>query len=60
LLGGSARRLGDLVAQNGAAAWSPDGQQVVYARDGELRIARSDGTPVRKLATLAGEPYFVR
>ena len=60
LLGGSARRLGDLVAQNGTAAWSPDGQRVVYARDGELRIARSDGTEVRKLATLAGEPYFVR
>ena len=60
VLGGSARRLGDLVAQRAAAAWSPDGQQLVYARGNELHIARSDGTEVRKLATLAGEPFFVR
>ena len=60
LLGGSARRLGDLVAQHGWGAWSPDGQQLVYARDKELHIARSDGTEVRKLATVAGQPYFVR
>src|ERR1035438_4890466 len=60
LLGGPARRLGDLAAQPAAAAWSPDGQQVVYARHAELHIARNDGTEVRKLATLAGAPYFVR
>jgi eukaryotic-like serine/threonine-protein kinase len=60
LLGGPARRLGDLVAQHAAAAWSPDGQQVAYARHGELHIARSDGTEVRKVAKLAGEPYFLR
>jgi serine/threonine protein kinase/Tol biopolymer transport system component len=60
LLGGSARRLGDLVAQGGAAAWSPDGQQVVYARNGELHIARSDGTEVRKLATIPVTPSWVR
>ena len=60
LLGGSARRLGDLLARRGSAAWSPDGQQVAYARDGELHIARSDGTEVRKLATIVGEPYAMR
>jgi len=60
LLGGSARRLGDLVAQNGAAVWSPDGQQVAYARDGALHIASSDGTEVRKLATFAGTPFWLR
>ena len=60
LLGGSARRLGGLVAQIGAAAWSPDGQQVVYAKDGELHIGRSDGTEVRKLATFSGAPFWVR
>jgi Tol biopolymer transport system component len=60
LLGGSARRLGDLVAQGGAAAWSPDGQQVVYARNGELHIARGDGSEVRKLATFAGTPFWLR
>jgi eukaryotic-like serine/threonine-protein kinase len=60
LLGDPARRLGDLLALNGAGAWSPDGQQLVYAKDKELHIARSDGTEVRKLVTVAGEPYFVR
>ncbi len=60
LLGGSAHRLGDLVARNGAAAWSPDCQHVVYARDGVLQVASRDGTGVRKLATIAGSPYWVR
>ncbi len=43
-----------------AAAWSPDGQQLVYTQDVELHLARSDGTEVRKLATFAGHPFFVR
>jgi Tol biopolymer transport system component/predicted Ser/Thr protein kinase len=83
LVGGSPRRLGDLIAthrdwlnsgtgfptprrygewpeQQSAAAWSPDGQQLVYARDMELHLARSDGTEIRKLATFAGYPFFVR
>ena len=60
LLGNPARRLGELAAQYGAAAWSPDGRQVVYARHGELHLARSDGTEIRKLAKLAGVPYLVR
>jgi Tol biopolymer transport system component len=59
LLGGSARRLGDLLA-SGWAAWSPDGKQIVYVRGRELHTARSDGTAVRKLATLDGDPSFVR
>ena len=60
LLGGSARRLGDLLARRGSAAWSPDGQQVAYARDKDVCVARNDGTEVRKLVTVAGEPYWVR
>ena len=60
LLGGSARRLGNLLVQLQGSAWSPDGQQLVYTRDGELHIARSDGTELRKLATLPGVPYWVR
>ncbi len=60
LLGGSARRLGDLAAENAVAAWSPDGQQVVYARDQELHIAHSDGREVRKLAAYPGTPLAVR
>jgi Tol biopolymer transport system component len=59
LLGGAARRLGDLATLE-EAAWSPDGQQLVYPRDKELLIARSDGWEVRKLATLAGYPRFAR
>jgi len=51
LLGGAPRRLGDLIASS--AAWSPDGQQLAYSRDREVHIARSDGTGVRKIATLA-------
>jgi Tol biopolymer transport system component len=43
-----------------AAAWSPDGQQLVYARENELHLARNDGTEIRKLATVAGYPFFVR
>jgi serine/threonine protein kinase len=57
LMGGSARRLGSLAAQDGAAAWSPDGRQVVYAKDQELHIATNDGTEVRKLATFSGVIY---
>jgi serine/threonine protein kinase/Tol biopolymer transport system component len=60
LIGGAARRLGDLMAHNAAAAWSPDGQEVVYARDQELHIARIDGTEVRKLVTFSGMPLWLR
>src|SRR5260370_37195883 len=59
LVGGSPRRLGNLVSQLGGAAWSPDGQQIGYARDRELHLARSDGTEIRKLATV-GLLNFVR
>jgi len=54
------RRRGSSYVHESAAAWSPDGQQLVYARGRELHLARSDGTEVRKLATFAGQPFFVR
>jgi Tol biopolymer transport system component len=54
------RRYGEWPEQQSAAVWSPDGQQLVYARDMELHLARSDGTEVRKLAAFAGYPFFVR
>ena len=59
-LGGAPERLSGLLARQGSASWSPDGQQVVYALGHELHIARSDGTGDRKLATLAGNPYWAR
>jgi serine/threonine protein kinase len=47
LLGGSPRRVGDLVIQNAAAAWSPDGQQLVLRerRGAAHRTQRRDGNP---------------
>jgi eukaryotic-like serine/threonine-protein kinase len=50
VLGGSARRLGDAVAH--VAAWSPDGKQLAYARDGEVFFADADGSNARKIATM--------
>ena len=61
LLGGEQpRRVGNLIAHNLAAAWSPDGQQLIYAVDKELHIARSDGTEIRKLATAPSFPKCLR
>jgi Tol biopolymer transport system component/DNA-binding winged helix-turn-helix (wHTH) protein len=54
--GGLPRRLGDIVASD--AAWSPDGQKIVYAK-GDLYLAKSDGTESRKLATVAGAPEWL-
>jgi eukaryotic-like serine/threonine-protein kinase len=60
VLGGSPTRLGDLVV--GDAAWSPDGQQLVYCKEKEkeLGVARSDGTGPHTLLTLTGIPSFPR
>jgi Tol biopolymer transport system component/predicted Ser/Thr protein kinase len=49
---GLPRRVGDIVAHD--AGWSPDGQQIVYARGVELFIANRDGTQSRHLVTLPG------
>jgi Tol biopolymer transport system component len=54
------RRAGYFDEHQSAVAWSPDGQQLVYARESELHLARSDGSEVRKLATVDGYPFFVR
>jgi serine/threonine protein kinase/Tol biopolymer transport system component len=54
------RRLGIPVLHQSAATWSPDGQRLVYARGNELHLAGSDGTELRKLASVAGTPFFVR
>jgi serine/threonine protein kinase/Tol biopolymer transport system component len=47
VLGGSPRKLGDADGQ--AAAWSPDGQRIVYADGPDLFLANSDGSEPHKL-----------
>jgi eukaryotic-like serine/threonine-protein kinase len=49
VLGGSPRRLGEATGQ--AAAWSPDGQRVVYAEGNDLFLANSDGSELHKLVS---------
>ncbi len=58
ILGGSPRRLGNLVVDNASAVWSPDGKQLVFARDEGLHLANSDGTGARRLAAVAGQPIY--
>lgn len=60
VVGGSPRRLGDLIA--GDAAWSPDATEFVYTKEKEkeIGIAQSDGTGARKLLTVDGIPSFPR
>ena len=65
-LGGSPRRLGNLLCShldglNGpCAGWSPDGEQIVYVLNNQVRLAQSDGTDVRTLATFDGTPFWPR
>ena len=49
VLGGSPRRVGEAVGQ--AAAWSPDGQKIVYADGHDLFLANSDGGEPHKLVS---------
>jgi Tol biopolymer transport system component len=52
ILGGSPHRVGNLVASQ--AAWSPDGQRIAYAQEGDLFVAQNDGSGARKLASVRG------
>jgi Tol biopolymer transport system component len=53
VLGGSPRKLGDIVAET--AASSPDGKRLAYTNLGDLFVARSDGTGSRKLLSVKGD-----
>lgn len=53
VLGGSPRRLGDIVAET--AAWSPDSKRLAYSVLGELFLANADGTDARKLISVKGD-----
>ena len=55
---GAPRPLANLVAQG--AAWSPDGQQIVFAEGPEIFLTHSDGTNARKLTTVEGSAYWIR
>jgi eukaryotic-like serine/threonine-protein kinase len=50
ILGGSPRRLGNLVGNGGS--WSPDGKQLAYSDTSNLFVANPDGTEPRKLVAL--------
>ena len=53
ILGGSLRRIGDIVAET--ATWSPNGKMLAYTDLGDLFVAKSDGTESRKLLAVKGD-----
>lgn len=58
VLGGQARRIGDLIAFD--ATWSPDGASIYYSVRHDIWVANSDGSHARKLLTATGVPYWIR
>jgi Tol biopolymer transport system component len=54
-LGGSPRRLGDIIGRDGA--WSPNGEKLLYTNENDIFLANRDGTESRKLASMPGQPY---
>jgi Protein kinase domain/Dipeptidyl peptidase IV (DPP IV) N-terminal region len=56
VLGGSPRRLGEAAGQ--AAAWSPDGQRIVYGEGYDLFLAKSDGSEPHKLVSAPDRAYY--
>jgi len=58
VLGGSPRRLGDVFAH--AGAWSPDGQEIVYANAADLYLAKANGAEAHNLVTAGGAPTQIR
>ena len=55
---GLPRRVGDILAHD--ASWSPNGEQIVYARGNELFLAKPDGSESRRLVTLTGPASWPR
>jgi len=53
VLGGSPRRLGDIIAET--ASWSPDSKRLAYSVLGDLFLANSDGTDAHKLISVKGD-----
>ena len=57
-VGGSPRRVGDVLAR--AGAWSRDGSRIVFARGSALFQVNSDGTGSRKLLDVPGVVGTIR
>ena len=57
-LTGSRHRLGSIVCSG--ASWSPDGQTIVFAKDSNLSLARSDGSGAHTILTVNGTPSWIR
>ena len=55
---GSPRRVGEIVAH--AAAWTPDGQHILYANGSHLYLCNPDGTESRQFAEAKGIPFDLR
>jgi len=55
---GLPRRVGDILAND--ASWSPNGEQIAYARGNELFLAKRDGSDSHRLATLTGPASWPR
>src|SRR5205823_10194738 len=55
---GLPRRVGDILGH--AASWSPNGEQIVYARGNDLFLVKRDGTQSHPLATLTGPASYIR
>ncbi len=53
ILGGTLRRVGDIVAET--AAWSPNGTMLAYTNLGDLFMAKTDGTDSHKLLSVKGD-----
>src|SRR5579863_7080014 len=55
---GPPRRLPNVVGRWGT--WSPDGQQLLFARGNALFVGRADGSDAHKLVDLPGVAFYVR
>ncbi len=57
-VGSGVHRLGDVNGHD--AAWSADGQKIVYGRGHDVYTVNRDGSGARKVATITGTPRWPR
>jgi Tol biopolymer transport system component/DNA-binding winged helix-turn-helix (wHTH) protein len=57
VVGGAPRRIGDLTAND--ATFSPNGTQIAIARDDGIFLTDLNGSNVRRIASLLGEPWYI-